>query len=122
MQHFYEDKKRRAYKRSEYLTGKVYISKDEKKRHEVRVNNISAGGASLIIQENIAIDEKEEFYIKIEIMSTISKFDFKAKAKIVRKEGEHTYAVKFVNLKQSDQVTLAELINFNNKQMMTDID
>jgi c-di-GMP-binding flagellar brake protein YcgR len=122
MQHFYEDKKRRAYKRSEYLTGKVYISKDEKKWHEVRVNNISAGGASLIIQENIAIDEKEEFYIKIEIMSTISKFDFKSKAKIVRKEGKHTYAVKFVNLKQSDQVTLAELINFNNKQMMTDID
>lgn len=122
MQHFYEDKKRRAYKRSEYLTGKVHVSKDERRWHEVKVNNISAGGANLIIAENIGIEDKEEFYIKIEVISTISRFDFKAKAKIIRKEENNVYAIKFIDLSQSDQVMLSELISFRDKQMMPDID
>jgi len=107
-------KKRRHYRRTQLSICKLYVSRNETRWIEAKLEDISAGGAKFYL-ENLELTE-EEIFIKINVMSGLTEFTFKTKARIIRKEGNNSYAVMFVELSSLNQVMLDEIINANNRR------
>jgi c-di-GMP-binding flagellar brake protein YcgR len=78
-------KKRRHYRRTQLAICKLYVSRNETRWMEAKLEDISAGGAKFYL-ENLELSE-EEIFIKINVMSGLTEFTFKTKARIIRKEG-----------------------------------
>lgn len=109
-----EVKKRRHYRRTQLAICKLYISRNETRWVEAKLEDISAGGAKFYL-ENLELTE-DEIFIKINVLSGLTEFTFKTKARIIRKEGNNLYAVMFVELSSLNQVMLDEIINANNRR------
>ena len=109
-----EVKKRRHYRRTQLSICKLYVSRNETRWIEAKLEDISAGGAKFYL-ENLELTE-EEIFIKINVMSGLTEFTFKTKAKIIRKDGNNSYAVMFVELSSLNQVMLDEIINANTRR------
>ena len=107
-------KKRRHYRRTQLSICKLYVSRNETRWIEAKLEDISAGGAKFYL-ENLELTE-DEIFIKINVMSGLTEFTFKTKARIIRKEGNNSYAVMFVELSSLNQVMLDEIINANNRR------
>ncbi|MBE5812712.1 MAG: PilZ domain-containing protein [Clostridiales bacterium] len=107
-------KKRRHYRRTQLSICKLYISKNEIRWIEAKLEDISAGGAKFYL-ENFDLTE-EEIFIKINVMSGLTEFTFKTKARIIRRDSNNSYAVMFVELSSLNQVMLDEIINANNRR------
>ena len=106
--------KRRHYRRTQLSICKLFVSKNDTRWIEARLEDISAGGAKFYI-ENLDLST-EEIFIKITVMSGLTEFSFKTKARVVRKDGNNSYAVMFVELSSLNQVMLDEIINANNRR------
>lgn len=109
-----DKKKRRHFRRTQLSICRLYVSKNGTRWVEAKLEDISAGGARFHI-ENFALSE-EKVYLKINVLSGLSEFTFKTEAKIIRKEGNSIYAVKFVQFNEINQVILDEIINANNRR------
>lgn len=107
-------KKRRHYRRTQLSICKLYVSRNETRWIEAKLEDISAGGAKFYL-ENFELTE-DEIFIKINVMSGLTEFTFKTKARIIRKDGNNSYAVMFVELSSLNQVMLDEIINANNRR------
>lgn len=116
MEHFRDDKKRRNYSRSSNLICKLFVSKKGNRWSEVEIKNISASGAKFFA-DNIEFDNGEEIYIKMEIINVLSEFNFKTLAKVVRKDENNIYAVKFINLEKTSQIIIDEIIQSTRKDI-----
>ena len=106
--------KRRHFRRTQLSICKLYVSRNETRWIEAKLEDISAGGAKFYL-DNFELNE-DEIFIKINVMSGLTEFTFKTKAKIIRKDGDNSYAVMFVELSSLNQVMLDEIINANNRR------
>lgn len=109
-----DKKKRRHFRRTQLSICRLYISKNGTRWVEAKLDDISAGGAKFHV-ENFNLDE-EKIYLKINVLSGLSEFTFKTEARIIRKDGNNIYAVKFVEFSELNQVMLDEIINANNRR------
>jgi c-di-GMP-binding flagellar brake protein YcgR len=109
-----DKKKRRHFRRTQLSICKLYVSKNGTRWISAKLEDISAGGAKFYI-ENMVL-QQTEIYLKITVLSGLSEFTFKTKAKIIRKEGNNIYAVKFVEFSDLNRVMLDEIINANNRR------
>jgi len=109
-----EKKKRRHFRRTQLAICKVYVSKNGMRWIEAKLEDISAGGAKFYI-ENLDLTQ-DEIHLKINVLSGLSEFTFKTKAKLIRQEGNNVYAVQFVEFSELNRVMLDEIINANNKR------
>lgn len=115
MDDYKNNKTRRVFGRTEKVICKLYISKGAEKWTEVYPVNISAGGTKFI-SRNVVLDVGDEIFIRIDLLSGLSEFVFKTRAKIGRKENDETYAVEFVEMSKTNQIMLDEIINSNDKR------
>ena len=107
-------KKRRHYRRTQLSICKLHVSNNGTRWILAKLEDISAGGAKFYL-ENANL-EQEEVFLKVTVMSGLTEFSFKTKAKIIRKDGNSTYAVKFIEFNQLNQIMLDEIINANNRR------
>ena len=73
-------KKRRHYRRTQLSICKLYVSRNETRWVEAKLEDISAGGTKFYL-DKLELNE-EEIFIKINVMSGLTEFTFKTKAKI----------------------------------------
>ena len=106
--------KRRHFRRTQLSICRLYVSKNGTRWIEAKLEDISAGGAKFYV-ENMVL-ENEDIFLKVTVMSGLSEFTFKTKAKIKRKDGNNMYAVKFVEFSELNQIMLDEIINANNRR------
>ena len=114
------NKSRRSFGRTDKVICKLYVSKGAEKWTEVYAVNISAGGTKFI-SRNIMLEEGDTIFVRVDLLSGLSEFVFKTKAKIKRKEGQETYAVEFIEMSKANQIMLDEIINANNKKFAENI-
>jgi len=110
-----ENKSRRAFGRTDKAVCKLYVSKGAEKWTEVYAVNISAGGTKFI-SRLVQLNEGDEIFVRIDLLSGMSEFVFKTRAKISRKENDETYAVQFLDLSRANEVMLDEIVNANNRK------
>jgi len=110
-----ENKSRRAFGRTDKAVCKLYVSKGAEKWTEVYAVNISAGGTKFI-SRLVELNEGDEIFVRIDLLSGMSEFVFKTRAKISRKENAETYAVEFLDLSKANQVMLDEIVHANNRK------
>lgn len=115
MEDYKSNKSRRTFGRTEKAICKLYVSKGAEKWTEVYPVNISAGGTKFS-SRNIILEENDEIFIRIDVLSGLSEFVFKTRAKISRKENGETYAVEFTEMSKTNQIMLDEVINANDKR------
>ena len=114
-----ENKSRRMYGRTDKAICKLYVSKGAEKWTEVYAVNISAGGTKFI-SRLVQLNEGEEIFVRIDLLSGLSEFVFKTRAKIARKENEETYAVQFLDLSKTNEVMIDEIVRANNKRFLSE--
>lgn len=107
-------KKRRHYRRTQLSICKLFVSKNETRWIEAKLEDISAGGAKFHV-ENLELNQ-DEIFLRIAVLSGLSEFTFKTKASIIRREGNNVYAVKFLDFSPMNQIMLDEIINANNRR------
>lgn len=113
------NKSRRSFGRTDKVMCKLYVSKGAERWTEVYAVNISAGGTKFI-SRNIILEEGDIIFIRVDVLSGLSEFVFKTKARIRRKENAETYAVEFLDMNKSNQIMLDEIINANNRRFSED--
>ena len=109
-----ETKKRRHFRRTQLAICKLYVSANNVKWSEAKLEDLSAGGAKFYI-ENLG-ENVSEVYLKIDVVSGLTEFTFKTKASVVRKDGNNIYAVQFIEFNKLNQIMLDEIINANNRR------
>lgn len=114
------NKSRRSFGRTDKVICKLYVSKGAEKWTEVYAVNISAGGTKFI-SRNIVLEEGDIIFVRVDVLSGLSEFVFKTKAKISRKEGMETYAVEFLDMSKTNQIMLDEIVHANNKRFSDDM-
>ena len=107
-------KKRRHYRRTQLSICKLHVSNNGTRWILAQLEDISAGGAKFYL-ENANL-EHEDVFLKVTVMSGLTEFSFKTKARIIRKDGNNTYAVKFTEFNPLNQIMLDEIINANNRR------